>query len=85
MAYNLLYKASVKKDLGRLSKAEARRVLNRIEHVLAEKPNAYPMLKGKYAGLRKLRIGEYRVIFVILDKDVLVLRIGHRKDVYSKE
>ncbi len=82
MAYDLLYKASVKKDLGRLSKAEARRVLNRIEHALTKKPNARPMLKGEYAGLRKLRIGEYRVIFAILDQDVLILRIGHRKDVY---
>lgn len=43
------------------------------------------VLKGQFAGLRKYRIGDYRVIYAILGDDVLVLRIGHRKDVYKKE
>ncbi|MEW5900997.1 MAG: type II toxin-antitoxin system RelE/ParE family toxin, partial [Acidobacteriota bacterium] len=31
------------------------------------------------------RIGDYRVIYVIFRDDVLILRIGHRRDVYKKE
>lgn len=82
MAYNVSYKSSVQRDLKKLGKAEARRILDRLEHDLASNPSQYPALKGEFAGLRKYRIGSYRVIFVILDQDVLVLRIGHRKDVY---
>jgi mRNA interferase RelE/StbE len=38
---------------------------------------------GKFAGLREYRAGDYRVIFAILEGQVLVLRVGHRRDVYK--
>lgn len=82
MAYSISYKSSVQRDLKRLGKAEARRILDQLEHDLANNPSQYPTLKGEFAGLRKYRIGNYRIIFAILDQNVLVLRIGHRKDVY---
>ncbi len=82
MAYSIVYKASVKRDLKKLSKAEARRILDQIEQSLSRKADQCPALKGAFAGLRKFRVGGYRVIFAILDKDVLVLKIGARKDVY---
>jgi len=85
LAYNIGYKKSVERDLAKLPKAEARRVLDRIEEELSEKADSYPVLKGPFAGLRKFRIGDYRVIYAILGNDVLVLRIGHRKDVYTKD
>ena len=85
MAYNIVYKKSVQRDLKKLSKAEARRVLNQVEEELSKNADTYPVLKGQFAGLRKYRVGEYRVIYAILEDDVLVLRISHRKDVYKKE
>lgn len=85
MAYNILYKKSVQRDLKKLSKTEARRILDQIEKGLSEKPDAYPVLKGQFAGLRKYRVGDFRVIYAILRDDVHILRIGHRRDVYRKE
>jgi addiction module RelE/StbE family toxin len=85
LVYNIGYKQSVERDLKKLPKAEARRVLDKIEEELSEKADAYSVLKGQFAGLRKLRIGDYRVIYAILSDEVLVLRIGRRKDVYKKE
>ena len=82
MAYNIDYKNSVKRDLKKLDKADARRILDGLEDDLSSDPEAYPQLKGEFAGLRKYRVGDYRVIFAILDQRVLVLKIGHRKDVY---
>ena len=70
-------------DLKKLSKAEARRVLNKIEKELSKNPRSNPLLKGRFAGLRRLRTGDYRVIYIILEQDVLILRVGHRKDVYK--
>ena len=84
MAYNVVYKKSVQRDLKKLSKTEARRILNQIEEDLSKNADAYPVLKGQFAGLRKYRVGDYRVIYAILGEDALVLRIGHRKDVYKK-
>ena len=85
MAFNINYKKSVERDLSRLDKAEARRILNKIEEALSESAQSFPVLKGEFSGLRKLRIGDYCVIFTIMDEDVLVLRIGHRREIYRKE
>jgi mRNA interferase RelE/StbE len=85
LAYNIGYKKSVERDLKKLPKAEARKILEQIEEELSEKADAYPVLKGQFAGLRKFRVGDYGVIYAILDVEVLVLRIGHRKDVYKTE
>ena len=51
---------------------------------LSEKPDQFPELKGQFAGLRKYRVGNYRVIYAIIDDSVLILRIQHRKNVYKK-
>ncbi|MFZ4695548.1 MAG: type II toxin-antitoxin system RelE family toxin [Verrucomicrobiia bacterium] len=82
MAFEIAYKRSVEKDLAKLDKIETRRVLDKIEKDLATRPDAYPVLRGQFAGLRKLRVGDYRVIFAILGEQVLVLRVGHRREVY---
>jgi len=83
LAYRVLYKKSVHRDLKRLSKAEAGRILDRIENELIIKPESNPVLKGKFAGLRKYRVGDHRVIYVLMDDDILILRIGNRRDVYQ--
>jgi mRNA interferase RelE/StbE len=82
LAYNIVYKQSIERDLKRLAKAEARRLLNHPEKELSKNPEKYPMLKGPFAGLRELRVGDYRVIYALINNDVVILRIGHRREVY---
>jgi mRNA interferase RelE/StbE len=84
LAFNIVYKKSVRRDLKKIPEEECSRVLDKIEADLSENADAFTVLKGKFAGLRKYRVGRYRVIFAILDNDVLILRIGHRKEVYKK-
>ena len=84
MAFDIAYKKSVAKDLADLGKAEARRILDKIEKDLPARAGTYPVLKGPFSGLRKLRVGDYRVIFAILGNQVLVLRIGHRREIYDR-
>ncbi len=83
MAYSITYKKSVEKDLSRLGKPKAKRILDKIEKELIARADNYSLLKGEFAGLRKLRMGDYRVIFAILEQEVVILRIGHRRDVYK--
>ncbi len=85
MAYNIVYKTSVERDLKSLSKVEAAKILDKIEGELARKPETSPVLKGRFAGLRKYRVGDYRVIYAIIGDDVLILRIGHRREVYRRK
>jgi mRNA interferase RelE/StbE len=82
LAYNIVYKKSVQRDLKKLSKTEAGRLLNQIERELIKKPESNQILKGQFAGLRKFRVGDYRVIYALLSEDILILRIGHRKNIY---
>ncbi len=84
MAFDITYKKSVQRDLKKLSKADAKKLLNKLEKDLTKNADAYPPLKGEFAGLRKFRVGDYRVIFALIDNNVLILRIQHRKDVYRK-
>ncbi len=85
MAYNIICKKSVQRDLKKLSKPEAKRILDLIEKELIKQPESNPVLKGQFAGLRKYRVGDYSVIYALLGLDVLILRIGNRKDVYKGE
>jgi mRNA interferase RelE/StbE len=85
LAYNVVYKKSVHRDLKKLSKGEVGHILDQIEQELAQKPESNPVLKGQFAGLRKYRIGNYRVIYALVGADILILRIGNRRDVYKGE
>lgn len=85
MAYSLGYKKSIQHDLRRVSKSVARHILDKIEQELVKNPELNPALKGQFAGLRKYRVGEYRIIYSLLETEIRILRIGHRKDVYKRE
>lgn len=84
MGCRITYKKSVAKDLKRIGKPNARRILDKIDAELVKNPERFTALSGPFAGMRKFRVGDYRVIFVIMNDDVLVLRIQDRKDVYRK-
>ena len=78
------YKASVEKDLRKLDRGTALRVLRKIEQTLTSEGRQGSALAGEFSGLCRLRAGDYRVIYARTDTGYLVLRIGHRKDVYQK-
>lgn len=84
MAYSIHYKKSVARDLKNLDKGEAKRVIDKLERELKKDPDAGEQLKGKFAGLSRLRAGDYRVVYARTKDGVLVLLIAHRKDVYQK-
>ena len=84
MDYNITFKKSVFKDLKRISKQDAKRILDKIDAKLTKYPDRLPTPTGQFSGLRKFRVGDYRVVFAIMDSDVLILRVQNRKDVYKK-
>ena len=82
MSSKIAFKKSVARDLKTVDKDQAARILKKIEKELPEKAEAFPLLTGKFAGLRKLRIGDYRVIYTIIENTALILRISHRREAY---
>ena len=81
MAARVEYKASVASDLGRLDRSAAVRVLRKIEKTLTGEGHRGDAPSGELAGLYRLRVGNYRVIYARNDVGYLVLRIGHPRDV----
>lgn len=82
MSYKIVFKKSVARDLKKISREQADTILRKIENGLPEKADTCPSLTGKFASLRKYRVGDYRVICSIIGDTVLVLRICHMREVY---
>jgi mRNA interferase RelE/StbE len=82
LSYKIAFKKFVSRDLKKLSKDDAERILDKIEQDLPEKADTFPLLTGKFAGLRKFRIGDYGVTYTIIENTVFVLRISYRRDAY---
>ena len=83
MSYSVRIKASAAKSLAAIQKPERLRLIETIDK-LANDPHAGSALKGEFKGLRRIRVGDYRVIYEVLNNElvILVVKIGHRRDVY---
>ena len=82
MSYKIAFKKSVSRDLKKIDKDQAERILRKIDEELPKKAGSFPALTGKFVGLRKFRVGDYRVIYSIIEDTALVLRISHRRESY---
>jgi mRNA interferase RelE/StbE len=77
--------SAAKRDMHRLDKQVARRIVSRLFWLAENMDTITPMpLKGEWAGFFKLRVGAYRVLYEIIEEEslVFVLRIGHRREIY---
>lgn len=86
MAYTILYHPEVlSKDLLKVPVNIKTRIKAAIESRLARDPVSYGgPLRQSLKGHRKLRVGDFRIIFRIDGDNVIILKIGHRKEVYGK-
>jgi len=81
--YSLKIKASARKTLLKTDKQNRIRLIDAIDNLLIQ-PYKGTQLKGDLTGLRRIRIGQYRIIYEIQKDEliILVVRIGHRKEIY---
>ena len=83
-SYELVFRKSVAKDLRAFPKQEVKRIMQRIRS-LADDPR--PAGCEKLSGQEKYRVrqGAYRIIYEIEDARliVLIVTVGHRRDVYQ--
>lgn len=83
--YTLQYhEAVVKQDIPKLSTTAQRKIKVAIENKLTNFPEYFGKpLRRSLKGYRKLRVGDYRVIFRIEEHIVKIFVIQHRSVVYS--
>ncbi len=83
MTYAVNIKQSAVKALEKINRGDRLRIVDAIEQ-LKSNPTAGSVLKGEFTGLRRIRLGNYRVVYEVQERQlvVLVIRIGHRREVY---
>ena len=81
--YELRFKTSVAKDMRDVPKTDLRRILERIE-ALRDDPRPIGSEKLSAQERYRIRQGNYRILYEILDLEVIVevVKIGHRREVY---
>ncbi len=84
--YRLTFRKSVAKDLRSIPPNDLSRILKRME-ALADDPR--PMGSEKLSGQERYRVrqGEYRIVYEIQDKELvmIVVKVGHRREVYREK
>ncbi|MDR0506540.1 MAG: type II toxin-antitoxin system RelE/ParE family toxin [Dysgonamonadaceae bacterium] len=88
MSYRISYSDKFDKSLEKIDFAHAQKILKYLKKNVdgSENPRAFgKALTGNMKGLWRYRIGNYRVICNIQDKQcvVLALETAHRKDIYN--
>jgi mRNA interferase RelE/StbE len=84
LPYRVLFYPAAERQLAKLSAGPRQRVLDRVARLAADpRPRGSVKLAGALE-LHRVRVGDYRVIYEIRDDEVLVLvvAIGHRREVY---
>lgn len=83
--YTLKFKKSVQGDLKRIGREASLKIMEAIRKNLLPNPKAGKPLKGRGGTLWSYRVGDHRVIYTFNDNElyVLVIRVGHRKEVYG--
>jgi len=88
MAYRVEFSESAERELGKLDPQQAKRILKFLSGRVAkldDPRNIGEALHGsRFGEFWKYRVGQYRLICKLEDDRllVLVLRIGHRKEIY---
>ena len=88
MTWKVEFDNRARKELRKLASQTQNRILTCLRETLATNKDPRrtgTSLKGRMKGLWRYRVGEYRIISQIQDEIVviLVIRIGHRRDIYE--
>jgi mRNA interferase RelE/StbE len=83
--YRVEYLESVvEHDIPTLTPPVQKRIRKEIERKLATNPIEFGKpLQYSLKGCRRLRVGDYRVVYVVKGDCVIIVKIGHRREVYE--
>lgn len=83
MTWEIIYHKDVDNDLKSVGPAAAKRIMRTINEKLTKAPDKFGApLSNNLKDFRKLRIGDFRVVYQVLNKKVIVfvLVVGPRRD-----
>ncbi|MBU0974993.1 type II toxin-antitoxin system RelE/ParE family toxin [Patescibacteria group bacterium] len=82
MPYSLIYTSSSVKDIKKLDRITKKRLKKKLELLAANPLHYSKKLIHSDLGTYRYRVGNHRVIFDLEKNNIIVLRIGHRREIY---
>lgn len=86
MKYSIVVNPHIEKTLSKVNASDARRIRDQIRNLpIDPRPSNSIKMKGE-GDTYRVRVGDYRIIYEIHDKKllILVINVGHRRDVYKR-
>jgi len=79
------FKPSALRDLKKLPKEKQKFIIKKLDFYTSQlNPLKFARkMVDRSFGEWRFRIGDYRVIFDVVDNKIIILRLGHRKDIYK--
>lgn len=84
MPWRLLYTERAQRDIHQLEPAMKRRLARAMIRLSDDPAHGTRKLTDPALGGYRLRVGDWRVIFDIEGNDIIVLRVGHRREIYRR-
>jgi len=81
--FELVFTKEFLRRLRDLDKQNQIRILRELK-ILEEQPFAGKRLVGRLSGLMSFRVGDYRVIYQLSEKRVIIRTVGHRRIIYER-
>ena len=82
MNYTIEFKSTAVKDLQKINSADAQKLLNKIE-LLEDGLKGDIKRLTNYTPEYRLRSGDFRILFELIENKIIIYRIKHRKDAYK--
>ena len=85
MKYSVEFKKSAAKTLQKLPQSVQKRIIDKLSEIEnSPPPSVETKLKGNNP-FNRIRVGDYRIIYEIQNDIlvILVIKIGHRRDIYK--
>jgi mRNA interferase RelE/StbE len=83
MQYILIYTRLASKDIQKLDTVAKKRLKNKLELLVTDPLHYSKKLVHSDLGTYRYRVGDYRVIFDLQDSQIIILRVGHRREIYK--
>jgi mRNA interferase RelE/StbE len=82
--YRLLYTRRAAKDIQSLDENIKQRIGRTLLRYSDEPLKRAQKLSDPGLGTYRFRVGEYRVIFDLEGSDIVILRVGHRREIHRR-
>lgn len=82
--YRYEFRPQAVRDLKKLPRSVQQQIIKKLEYFLASKhPLSFATsLTNSALGEYRFRIGDYRVVFDVIEETIIILTIGHRREIY---